>query len=210
MNALLTSVLELLPQYGPWLLFVMATLETCFVTGLVVPSGLATSAATVLALQGELQLPAVVVAAVCGGALGDTIGFWIGRAWGERVLAPDGRFAKRFARAHAIADELFERHPVYSVTVGRLISFVRTVMPMAAGMSDLPYRRYLPYEIAGLLGWAAIYVGIGVFARESWELATQVVGVGGTLAFGAVAVAGWIAWRRRGGSGPVPLPGGEG
>jgi membrane protein DedA with SNARE-associated domain len=97
----------------------------------------------------------------------------------------------------AVVDEVFGKHPAFSVTVARLISFVRTVMPMAAGMSGLEYRRYLPYEIAGVVGWCLMYVGIGVLARESWELATQVVGVGGTLVFGVAALMGWRVVRAR-------------
>ena len=92
MNSILAPILELLPAYGPWLLFVLAILETSFVTGLMVPSGLATSAATVLALQGRLELVPVIVAALCGGAIGDSLGFWIGRGWGKHVLAKDGRW----------------------------------------------------------------------------------------------------------------------
>ncbi len=197
MNPILSPILELLPEYGPWLLFALAVLETSFVTGLVVPSGLATSAATVLALEGRLELVPVVVAALCGGALGDTLGFWIGRRWGGRVLAEDSRWSRRLGQGQRTLDEIFGRHPAYSVTGARLISFVRTLMPMAAGMSGLRYRRFLPYELVGLLGWGAIYVLIGVFAQGSWQVATRVVGVGGTLLFLAVGLVTWALWRRR-------------
>lgn len=192
----MSAIVELLPVYGPWLLFVLAILETSFVTGLVVPSGLATAAATALALDGQLALGPVAVAAACGGAVGDTLGFWIGRAFGARVLRGDGRLARALGRKRQV-DLLFERHPIYSVTLARLISFVRTVMPMAAGMSGLPYRHYLPYELAGLTAWVGMYVSIGMIARESWQVATRVIGVGGTLVFVAVGLVAWQVWRRR-------------
>ena len=79
MEAIVTTLLDLLPEYGPWLLFVLAVLETCFVTGLVVPSGVATSVATVLALEGHLTLVPVLLAAGAGGAVGDSLGFWVAR-----------------------------------------------------------------------------------------------------------------------------------
>ena len=197
MDALFSPLLELLPTYGPWLLFVLAILETCFVTGLVVPSGLATSAATVLALEGRLELVPVALAAVAGGAVGDTIGFWIGRRSGEAVFAEDGRFAKALAPKRDRIEALFGRHPFISVTVARLISFVRTVMPMTAGMSGLPYRTYIGYELVGVVAWGAMYVGIGIGARESWEVATQVVGVAGTALFAAIVFAVLLVMRRR-------------
>jgi undecaprenyl-diphosphatase len=187
----------MLPVYGPWLLFVLAILETSFITGLAVPSGLATSVGTILALEGTLTLPPVVAAALAGGAIGDTAGFWIGRAVGTRVLGGEGRTARLLAGRHAEMSRFFGRHPLYSVTLARLVSFVRTVMPMAAGMSGISYHRYLAFEAVGLVGWASLYVLIGVLAGESWRLATRIVGVGGTVAFCVAGLALWWVLRRR-------------
>lgn len=197
MDAVLQPLLELLPVYGPWLIFVMAILETCFVTGLVVPSGVATSVGTVLALEGRLELPPVIAAALAGGALGDALGFWIGRLAGPRILRGPSRFSRAVARRHAAVEHVFGRHPVYSVTVARLVSFVRTLMPMAAGMSGLSFARYLPYELVGLVGWATIYVTIGAVAGESWRAVTELVGVGGSVAFLAAGLVLWRLLRRR-------------
>jgi membrane-associated protein len=190
------QLLELLVAYGPALLFTLAVLETSFVTGLFVPSGVATSLATVLALQGRVELVPMIVAATAGGAVGDSIGFWVGRCAGERALLGDGPWARRIAPGRAALERLYGKHPVYSVTVARLISFVRTMMPMAAGMSGLPYRTYLLYELVGLVGWTAMYVAIGVLARESWGVANQLVGVGGTAVFAVVGVSIWILMKR--------------
>ncbi len=187
-----------LAAYGPWLLFTLAVLETCFVTGLVVPSGVATSVATVLALDGALELPEVILGALTGGALGDSLGYWIGRKTGERVLEGEGRWARLVGRRRGETHRFFGRHPVYSVTVARLVSFVRTVMPMAAGMSGIRYPRFLAYEVVGLVGWVALYVAIGALARESWRLATQLVGAGGTVIFVVAGIVLWTAFRRRG------------
>lgn len=208
----MSSIFEQVAIHGPWLLFAMAILETCFVTGLVVPSGLATSAATIIALEGGLAFGPVVIAAVCGGFTGDTIGFWIGRAWGERVLREGGRWRGALGGRLRDAEQLFGRHPVYSVTVARLISFVRTVMPMAAGMSGISYRRYIPYEIVGLFGWASIYVAIGFAGREGWQVATRIFGMGGAVAFfvaSAVALT-VVRRRRRSTPGPRATPGSDG
>ena len=86
---------------------------------------------------------------------------------------------------------------IYSVTVARWVSFVRTLMPMAAGMSRLRFSTYLLYEAPGVVGWVLLYVAVGVLAGESWERATQVVGVGGAVAFAAAGLALWITVRRR-------------
>jgi len=194
-------VVEQLSIHGPWLLFGMAFLETCFLTGVVVPSGLATSAATILALEQDLSLAPVVLAAGLGGFAGDSLGFWVGRRWGSGVLRENSRWRRRFGGRLEEAEALFRRHPLYSVTTARLISFVRTVMPLAAGMSGLTYRRFLPYQIVGLAGWVAIYVGIGFAGSDGWRVARRAVGVEGALLFFAVAVVAVIVFGRR--SGPT-------
>ena len=197
MDPLTGQLLEQLEAYGPWLLFALTFLETCFLWGLVVPAGVAISVGTVLALVGALELPNVLAAALAGGALGDSAGYWVGRTAGERILAGGGRWARAVHRHRQDMGRFFGRHPAYSVSVARLVSFVRTVMPMAAGMTGIPYPRFLRYELLGLAGCVTLYVAIGVLAGESWQLATQLVGVGGALAFAGAGAVMWAAfWKR--------------
>ena len=197
MDPFTPQVLQHLPDYGPWLLFVLAVLETCFVTGLVVPSGLATSMATALALEGSMSLTSVVLAATAGGAVGDIVGYWVGRAAGDRVMAGGGRWGRLAAARQVEMKSFFGRHPLYSVTLARRVSFARTLMPFFAGMSRIPFYRFLPYQMVGLAGWVGLYVGIGALAQESWEGAARVVGFGGAAAFAAAGIVLWSLFRRR-------------
>lgn len=198
MNPFTGQLLGALAAYGPWLLFALAILETSFVTGLVVPSGVAISVATVLALGGVLEFPEVILAAVTGGAIGDSLGYWIGRKAGERVLHGSGRWARLTGARPGETRRFFGRHPAYSVTLARLVSFVRTLMPMVAGMSGIRYPRFLAYELVGLVGCVGLYVAIGILARESWELATRLVGIGGAVIFVVAGIALWAAFRHGG------------
>jgi membrane protein DedA with SNARE-associated domain len=191
-------VLELLPTYGPWVLFALTFLETSFVTGMVVPAGVATSMGVVLALEGELDLAHVVVAVLLGGAAGDTAGYWVGWFFGERVVAGEGWWGRLLRRRDPALDRWYGRNPAYSVTFARLISFVRTLMPMAAGVSGIGYSRFLAWDLLGVVGYLAIYAGVGYLARESWEVAARVVGVGGAAVFLAISVGVWVVLRRRG------------
>jgi membrane protein DedA with SNARE-associated domain len=180
---LTSSLVEWLPTYGPWLVFALVVLETSFFTGFVVPASVATSAATVLALEGRMDLTLVIVAAGAGAFIGDSVGFWAGRLMEQRLEVGTGAFSRQFMKHHQRVGGLLERHPVYSVTVARLLSFVRTLMPMTAGMSGMSYVHYLTYQIPGLIGWLGIYVSVGVLAGESWDIAIRSIGAGGALMF---------------------------
>lgn len=176
----------------------MAVLETSFVTGLVVPSGLATALATALALQGALALKPLILAALVGGVVGDSVGFWVGRTAGAGVLSPRSRWGGLLEGRPRDLGARMGRHPFFSVTLARLVSFVRTLMPMAAGMSDLRYRTFLGYDLPGVLAWVSLYVGVGYLARESWQVAARILGLWGALAIVGVAVFLWWGLRRRG------------
>lgn len=203
MDPVTARLVEALPAYGPWLLLSLALLETCFLTGLVVPAGLATSVGTVLALEGSLSLTWVVTAAWVGGALGDSIGFWIGRASGERVLSGRGRLARMVRARQGAHSPFFGRTPAYSVTMARVVSFVRTVMPIVAGMSGLSYRRYLVFDVVGLTLCVGLYVGIGTLSEGSWQVLTELMGVGGALTLLALLALLWLLVRRMGPRGRV-------
>lgn len=186
-----------LAEHGPKMLFALAVLETCFVTGLVVPSGVATSLATILALEGRAEFVPMVIAAGTGGFIGDSVGFWVGRRWGTWLFRDGSRWARLVGAHRREMDDVFRGHPIYSVTGARLVSFVRTLMPSAAGMSGMSYRRFLPYELAGLVGWLLLYVTIGLAGRQGWRTAADVVGVGGAALFVLASFVALSLTRRR-------------
>lgn len=193
----LPPLAELLPSVGPWLLLVLAVAETAFVTGLVVPAGVATAFGAFLAAEGHFQLPDVVLFAGAGALLGDSIGYWVGRRGGGGLLRGRGRLG-RIARRHLPRTRaLFGRHALYAVSMARLVPFVRTLMPMTAGASAVSYPRFLLFDLVGVAGWVAEYVAIGWLAGESWRRVSGAVGTGWAVLFLGAALIAWLAARRR-------------
>lgn len=189
-------LLEWVVLYGPWLVFVLAILETCFVTGLVVPSGMTAAAAAAIAVDDRAAILSVALAAVAGGFIGDVVGYWIGRRGGESLLESKGWVGATLRKHDRATSRFLGRTPLFSVTLARLVSFVRTLMPLAAGMSRIPFRIYLAFEIPGVVLWAALYVGIGVLAGESWQVVSGAVGAGWIAVFAVVAAVVWARNRR--------------
>jgi len=198
--------LDLTPQvagwveaWGPWLVGVMAFLETAFITGLVIPSGPVIIAAVTLAGEGLLDLHWVVIAAVGGALAGDSVGYWVGARGGGHAARASGRLGRLARRAEPRARRLFGRHPFFAVTVARLLSFVRTLMPPAAGLGELPYRRFLLWDVPGVFLWALLYVGIGLAADGGLDLLDEILGTGGAItAVVLVALAWWTLRFRTG------------
>lgn len=175
----------------------MAVAETAFVTGLVVPAGVATSLGAFLASQGHFGLLEITLFAAAGALLGDSLGFWIGRKGGGRLRVRKGRLGELVGRQRARAGRLFDFHPLYAVSFARLVAFVRTLMPVTAGTSRMRYHRFVVYDLLGVAGWTAMYVAVGVLAGASWRRVSAWIGTGWAILFVVVGLVACLVGRRR-------------
>lgn len=188
---------EALMALGPWVVLGVTFAETVFITGLVVPALPTIMTACLLALEGHFSLGGVAAATALGGALGDSTGFWLGRKGGRRLLEGEGRF-HRIARAQERrATRLAERHALAGITLARCISFVRTLMPIMAGISRIPYRRFLAYDLLGVAVWATGSILVGVSASVGWRRVRDDLGPAWAVAVLGLAVVVWLALKVR-------------
>ena len=192
-----SQITEALLAFGPWAVLAVTFAETVFVTGFVVPALPTIMAACILALDGYFSLGSVALAAIVGGLLGDTGGFWIGRKGGRRLLAGGGRLRGLARTQEQRVAGLIDRHSGLAVTIGRLIAFVRTAMPIAAGLSDLPYRRFLLYDALGVLLWATAYVGLGVGAAAGWQRVRSELGMTWAISLVVLGLVVWVGLKMR-------------
>jgi membrane-associated protein len=61
------------------------------------------------------------------------------------------------ARAH----EFFERHGGKAIVLGRFMPIVRTFVPFVAGVAEMSYPAFAPYNITGGIVWVGICIGAG-------------------------------------------------
>lgn len=177
MEALLEQLIRLLLTLGPWIVLVTTFVETAFFVGLLIPAEATVIVASVLAVSGEFSLRSVFLATFVGGFLGDQTGYLLGRFAGNRVVAREGLIARLWHKYEPAAAKLFRRHAALSVSMARFISFVRTLMPWFAGMSEMRWGRFAAYDFIGVLGWAAASVAVGFVAGESWRVVAARLGV---------------------------------
>ena len=67
------------------LVFAIAMAEGGLLIGLFLPGEAPLIIAGVLAYQGRVALPAVLLAAASGAVLGDSVGYWLGRRYGSKL-----------------------------------------------------------------------------------------------------------------------------
>jgi membrane protein DedA with SNARE-associated domain len=181
---------------GPWAIFTIAfltTSETAVFLGFLIPGELAVILGGVLAARDRVPLAYIVLAGVIGPITGDSIGYFVGRRSGKKFFR--GRRRKRWAKARA----WLRSKGASAVFLGRFTAFLRSVIPAAAGVARLPYRRqFLPWNIAAGIVWGTGSALLGYFAgRNSEALARRATLWSGALCVLVVAAVGVAVMRRR-------------
>jgi membrane protein DedA with SNARE-associated domain len=107
--------------------------------------------------RGYLWLPLLIVVGALGAFIGDQGYFLAGRNFGPRIL---GRWPRLNAGAARVG-AMLERHPGRSVVAVRFLYGLRTVGPVAIGMSDMAWHTFALYNALGAVLWASCWASAG-------------------------------------------------
>jgi membrane protein DedA with SNARE-associated domain len=190
-------VTSLLSDYGLFLLFAVVGLESF---GVPLPGETALIGAGILAERGHFDIVAVIAVAAAAAIVGDNGGYWVGRTGGRKALERLPLLRTYTPRLLPPAESFFRRHGAKTVFVGRFLSLLRVTAAWLAGISHMPWWRFLAWNAAGGIVWAVL-VGLVAFyfGRAAADAIAHYGAVGGGV-IAAVVVLGLLGfhlWRRR-------------
>jgi membrane-associated protein len=165
------------------------TLETSLLIGLLLPGD------TVVLLAGTTvtsptRFAALVAVSTLGSLLGESIGYLLGRRYGDRVRG--SRLGRRLGEdAWANAEAFLTGRGGRAVAAARFVAVVHALVPVVAGSVRMRYRRFLGWSVLGAVVWSVTFVGIGALAGASWRQYGERLGLAGLAVLGAVALAAW-------------------
>ncbi|WLS43039.1 DedA family protein [Micromonospora profundi] len=179
----LLTVVQGLPTL--WIYLVAALIvagETAVIFGLLVPGEATLLLVGFLTYNGTLRLGPALLAMIAAAVAGDTLAFRAGRRYGPKLRAGLGHRVgpERWRRADAMLARLGGR----GVFAARWVAFARTLVPRLAGSAGMPYRRFAPWNLAGVITWVGGSVLLGHLAGESYDTVSRLLG----RATGAVLV----------------------
>ncbi|GLK91824.1 bifunctional DedA family/phosphatase PAP2 family protein [Pseudomonas turukhanskensis] len=152
----LTGWLSANPQWLGIAIFVVACVECLAIAGIIVPGTVLLFAIAVLAGSGALTLGETLLLGYTGGLLGDALSYGLGRRFHQNIRRLPG------LRSHpewlAGAENYFQRYGVISLLVGRYIGPLRPMLPMVAGMLDMPLPRFIIVSVIAAAGWSVAYL----------------------------------------------------
>jgi membrane protein DedA with SNARE-associated domain len=167
-----------------------------------IPSEVILPLAGFLSAQGDLWLPAAVLAATVGsvaGALGlYGVGAWLGE---ERLRSLIQRFGRWLALNEDDVDRAngwFARHGTKAVLIGRVIPVVRSLISIPAGVNHMRLSSFVLYTALGSGVWNSVLIGMGWWLGDRWELVSQYVQyLQYALLVALIGGIGWFVYGRR-------------
>ncbi|HWR81179.1 MAG TPA: bifunctional DedA family/phosphatase PAP2 family protein [Pseudomonas sp.] len=164
----LTLWLEAHPQWLGLAILLIAFLECLAVAGLLIPGTFTLFALAVLAGSGVLELWQTLLLAYVGGVAGDLLSYQFGRHQHRNISQlPYLRDHPQWLLA---AEQYFQRYGAVSLLVGRFIGPLRPLLPMVAGMVEMPFVRFLVVSLLASAGWSVAYLMPGWAAGAALRL----------------------------------------
>ncbi|MDO5033888.1 MAG: DedA family protein [Actinomycetaceae bacterium] len=151
----------LLIAMGPWVLAGVA-LIVFIESGVlfpVLPGDSLVFSAGLLHTQLGLSLAVLVITITVCAVAGSQVGYYIGHHWGRRLFKDDARFLKTEYLVQAEA--FFDRYGGRSLVIGRFVPFVRTFVPIAAGIARYQHTRFTLWNLLGAFLWGTGLTLIG-------------------------------------------------
>jgi len=148
---------SLLVAMGPWVLW--GTMLIVLIESGVLPGESLLFTAGLLHDRLGLHLPTLIIMVVVAAFIGAQIGYFLGAKWGRKLFKPDARVLK--TEHLEKAEHYFRDYGGRSLVIGRFIPFVRTFIPLAAGIARYPYSKFLVFNTLGALLWGAGFIIVG-------------------------------------------------
>ena len=184
------ALAQILSTYGYYAIFGVILLESA---GVPMPGETVLVGAAVLAGTNKgLDIRLVIAAAALAAVLGDNLGYWVGRRYGEPLLARFGPKVGLDERKLTLGHYLFRRYGGPIVFFGRFAALLRTYAALLAGVNRLGAATFFAWNAAGGIVWASLFGVGGYLLGQGIE---RIAGPVGWVALAAAAVGAVLLWR---------------
>jgi len=160
-----TQIIEMIHKFGSLtylFLFLVVFCQTGLFMAPFLPGESLLFVVGTLSSSGTMNIWIATIALMLAAILGDTVNFNFGKYFGPKIFKKQNNWLlnrKHLDEAHAF----YERHGGKTVILAKFLPLVRTVAPFTAGMGKMPDRKFLYYNIIGVVAWVCINVFLGYF-----------------------------------------------
>lgn len=154
----------LIENYGTFtyiIFFIIIFCETGLVVTPFLPGDSLLFAAGTFCALGSLNIHLLSLILIISAILGDTVNYWIGNKFGEKILSKNHKLIKK---KHLIkTQEFYEKHGGKTIVLARFVPIIRTFAPFVAGIGKMHYPKFLSFNVIGGIVWVVIFTYGGYF-----------------------------------------------
>ncbi len=166
---------QLVLDYGVWIyviLFLIVFLETGVVVMAFLPGDilLFTAGTFCAGVQNEmgqtaeLNLILILLLLLVAAILGDGVNYYIGKNIGLKVLNWKISGKPIVNPKYIIkTNEFYRIHGPKTIIIARFLPIIRTFAPFVAGIAEMPYAKFVRYNVIGAFVWVFSLVFLGYF-----------------------------------------------
>ena len=166
-----------------------------------IPSEIIMPSAGYTASRGQLQIVGVIVAGSIGSILAAAVLYAIGRKIPRELMF---KWVDRYGKYLLIksqdlqkALDWFEQYGHRIVFFGRMIPAVRSLISIPAGMSHMPFGKFMLYSSLGTIIWTTFLACVGFYFGENQQLMFAIMHrVGYVILALAIIVCVWWLYRK--------------
>lgn len=113
----------------------------------------------------QINIHVFVLLLFVAASLGQSTGYLFGKKVGRKLF--DRENTRFFRKENLVRAELFyEKYGPVTIILACFIPFVRTFVPIVAGISKMKYREFVVYNIIGAAVWTSSFTYLGYYAGK--------------------------------------------
>ncbi len=145
--------------------FLLSFLESLALVGIVVPGIALLFAAATAAGSINMTVWSILAAGFIGAVLGDGLSFLLGYRYHAvvRRVPPFSTHPEWIEKGEVF----FQRYGLMGIVLGRFVGPLRPVMPLVAGLMEMPPLKFFSINILSALGWSPFYLMPGYLVGQS-------------------------------------------
>jgi membrane-associated protein len=173
-------------------------MERSIFVGLIIPGDIILALGGVYASQQQMNLVLVIVIGSLAAIAGESIGFWLGRRYGVRLVRRMPFFGGWLAERLGASEDFFRRHGGKTVAIGRYATAAGAFIPFSAGAGRMRYARFLAFDVPAIIVWATAITVFGYVFGKNLGFVDRVLSRFGYAVLGLVIVVflGRWLWKR--------------
>jgi len=163
-------------------LLIGSILESIPMAGMFLPMATATVFFGILAFKGIVDIKILIASAFIGLVIGDIIGYYVGKKFGEEFLRKHAKRLKIDEQKYDSIKHSIDNNLIKVLFFARSNGFTRWLVPFLAGANGVDLKRFNIANLITAAFWSPAFLLGGFFLGKSFDTFGEYIGLGVVIA----------------------------